>query len=75
MLIPDELDAAPAQARRKPIVDAVVNGVKCGVRTIYGDARGSTPQYGSLKRIGQCHGRERFEDGWMVRNDHRRRQG
>jgi hypothetical protein len=34
MLIPDEIDAAAAQARRKPVVDATVDRVERGVGAI-----------------------------------------
>jgi len=40
VLISDEIDAAPAQPRCEPVVDAAVYRVQRAVRTIYGDARG-----------------------------------
>jgi hypothetical protein len=73
MFIVDQIDAAAAQARRKPVVDAVVYRVERAVGAIDGDPRGSTAQQRCLDRVGQGHGGEGFEDGRMVRDDHGRR--
>ncbi len=40
VLVSDEIDAAAAQARRKPVVDTAIYRVQRAVRTIDGDARG-----------------------------------
>jgi len=72
ILISDEIDAAPAQARCEPVVDAAVYRVQRAVWTVDGDARGCTSQESRLDRVGQRHGAEGFEDGWVVRDDHGR---
>jgi len=73
MFIPNQIDATTAHAGRKPVIDAVVYRVERAVGAVDGDARGGTAQERCLDRIGQGHGREGFEDGRMVRDDHRRR--
>lgn len=70
MLIPDQTDAAPSQARCKPVVDTTMNGVQRSMGTINRYASGSTAQQRRLDRVGQRQGGERFENGRMIRDDH-----
>lgn len=74
MLISDQIDAAASQARRKPVVDTAMNGVQRSMGTINRYASGSAAQQRSLDRVGQREGGERFENGWMIRDDHGRRE-
>lgn len=73
MLILDRIDATTAHTGRKPVIDAVMYRVERAVGAVDGDARGGTAQEGCLDRVGQGQGREGFENGRMVRDDHRRR--
>jgi hypothetical protein len=70
VLIPDEIGAATAHARRKPVVDSIINRVKRTVGAINRDTRGGTAQQGGLERVRQGYGGEWFEDGWMIRDDY-----
>lgn len=74
VFVSNEIDAALTEARRKPVTDAVVDRVQGAVRAVDGNARGGAAQQGRLERVGEGHGREGFEDRWVVRDDHRRGQ-
>ena len=73
MLIPDQIDAAASQARRKPVVDTAVNGVQRSMGAVNRNASGRAAQQSRLDRVGQRYGGERFENGRMIRDDHGRR--
>jgi hypothetical protein len=53
MLIPDQIDAAASQARRKPVVDTTMNGVQRSMGTINRYASGRAAQQRRLDRVGQ----------------------
>jgi hypothetical protein len=52
MLIPDQIDVAAAQARRKPVGDTAVNGVQRSMGAVYRNASGRAAQQRSLNRVG-----------------------
>lgn len=55
--------------RAEPVVEAIRDGVKRGVRRVDGDAGGGAAEEGRLERICQCDRGERLKDGRVVGDD------
>lgn len=62
-------DGLVVQPEAEPVVDPAYDGVKGGVRGVYGDTGSCAAQEGGLEGIRERHGLKRLEDGRVVGYD------
>lgn len=53
----------------EPVVYALFCHIECGMWRVYGYVIGDAGEEGTLKGVRECERAERFEYGWMIRED------